>query len=52
MADQRLAHPANAPGDFYVDSSCMGCDVCRQLAPEYFGDCPGQASKAVVALQP
>ncbi len=31
---QRL--PENAPGDFFVDSSCIDCDTCRQLAPAVF----------------
>lgn len=28
--------PENAPGDFYVDRSCIDCDLCRQLAPATF----------------
>ncbi|MEW5852005.1 MAG: MBL fold metallo-hydrolase [Myxococcota bacterium] len=34
-ADHRL--PENVPGDFFVDSSCIDCDRCRQLAPGTFG---------------
>ena len=34
---------ANVAGEFYVDSSCIDCDTCRTLAPETFGDGPGQA---------
>lgn len=26
----------NAPGPFYVDRSCIDCDVCRTTAPEHF----------------
>jgi len=26
----------NAPGPFYVDSTCIDCDVCRDAAPENF----------------
>jgi glyoxylase-like metal-dependent hydrolase (beta-lactamase superfamily II)/ferredoxin len=33
----------NVPGEFYVDSSCIDCDTCRTLAPQTFGDAPGQA---------
>ncbi len=29
-------HPDNAPGDFFVDSTCIDCDQCRQLAPATF----------------
>jgi glyoxylase-like metal-dependent hydrolase (beta-lactamase superfamily II)/ferredoxin len=28
--------PDNAPGDFYVDSSCIDCDTCRRIAPSVF----------------
>lgn len=28
----------NVPGDFFVDSTCINCDTCRQLAPEIFED--------------
>jgi ferredoxin len=26
----------NAPGPFYVDSSCTDCDMCRGNAPQFF----------------
>lgn len=26
----------NAPGRYYVDSSCIDCDQCRVVAPEFF----------------
>lgn len=29
--------PENAAGLYYVDSSCIDCDQCRALAPEFFG---------------
>src|SRR5690348_2400983 len=57
---RRLAQ--NAPGDFYVDSSCIDCDACRQIAPavfrEYGGHSvvyrqpsdPGQLHRALMAL--
>ncbi len=28
----------NAPGDFFVDASCIDCDTCNWLAPEVFDD--------------
>ena len=28
--------PENASGRYYVDSSCIDCDQCRSLAPEFF----------------
>jgi glyoxylase-like metal-dependent hydrolase (beta-lactamase superfamily II)/ferredoxin len=34
----RLAErlPENAPGDFYVDRTCIDCSTCLQMAPEVF----------------
>ena len=29
--------PTNVPGSYYVDSTCIDCDQCRALAPEFFG---------------
>ncbi len=28
--------PDNAPGPYYVDSTCIDCDQCRVIAPEFF----------------
>ena len=28
--------PENAPGRYYVDSTCIDCDQCRAVAPEIF----------------
>ena len=36
MANLALRLPENIPGDFYVDSTCIDCDACRQIAPETF----------------
>jgi glyoxylase-like metal-dependent hydrolase (beta-lactamase superfamily II)/ferredoxin len=36
--------PENVPGDFFVDSSCIDCDACRQIAPEIFRDHGDQSS--------
>jgi ferredoxin len=38
MANLALRLPGNAPGDFFVDSTCIDCDACRQIAPETFSD--------------
>src|SRR5579883_948328 len=40
MADPRKQVPENIPGEFFVDTTCIDCDACRQLAPETFGDAP------------
>ena len=29
----------NAAGSYYVDSSCIDCDVCRDTAPDNFMRC-------------
>ena len=36
MADPDDRLPGNVPGKYYVDSSCIDCDVCRTTAPDNF----------------
>ena len=36
MADPTDKLADNVEGPFYVDSSCIDCDLCRQTAPENF----------------
>ena len=36
MADKNLKYPENVPGKFYVDNTCIDCDMCREIAPEFF----------------
>ena len=43
MANIKKSVPENVPGDFFVDSTCIDCDTCRQLAPAVFGEGPGHA---------
>jgi glyoxylase-like metal-dependent hydrolase (beta-lactamase superfamily II)/ferredoxin len=38
MALIKLRRAENVAGDFYVDSTCIDCDLCRQIAPETFAD--------------
>jgi glyoxylase-like metal-dependent hydrolase (beta-lactamase superfamily II)/ferredoxin len=38
MADRARAVTENVAGAFFVDSTCIDCDTCRQLAPATFGD--------------
>lgn len=38
MANVALRLPANVPGDFFVDSTCIDCDACRQIAPRTFAE--------------
>ena len=49
MADRAQKLPENVEGRFFVDSSCIDCDTCRQIAPATFGD-TGEFS--FVQLQP
>jgi len=41
--------PDNVPGDFFVDSTCIDCDACRQIAPGVFGQA---AETSFVHTQP
>ena len=45
--DKRLS--GNVAGDFFVDSTCIDCDTCRQLAPEVFTE---TSDASVVFRQP
>jgi glyoxylase-like metal-dependent hydrolase (beta-lactamase superfamily II)/ferredoxin len=38
MADPKKKVPENVEGEFFVDSTCIDCDTCRQLAPTVFED--------------
>jgi glyoxylase-like metal-dependent hydrolase (beta-lactamase superfamily II)/ferredoxin len=38
MADVRKKVLENVAGEFFVDSTCIDCDACRQLAPRTFAD--------------
>lgn len=37
MARPQRRLPENAPGEFYVDESCIDCATCRIVAPSVFG---------------
>lgn len=49
MAERALRVMENVDGPFFVDSSCIDCDTCRQLAPATFAD---QGSYSYVHSQP
>ena len=36
MPDQNNKAPGNVPGPYYVDETCIDCDLCRSNAPEFF----------------
>jgi ferredoxin len=62
VAQQSLRLAQNVPGDFFVDSTCIDCDACRQIAPAVFRDhseassvyhqptSPAEAQRALMAL--
>ncbi len=43
MANVKKRVAEDAAGDFFVDSTCIDCDTCRQLAPGVFAEGPGHA---------
>lgn len=44
MANRGRRLPENVDGDFFVDSTCIDCDACRQIAPATFRDHGDQSS--------
>jgi glyoxylase-like metal-dependent hydrolase (beta-lactamase superfamily II)/ferredoxin len=44
MALVELSLSENVPGDFFVDSSCIDCDLCRQIAPDTFSQAGEQSA--------
>jgi glyoxylase-like metal-dependent hydrolase (beta-lactamase superfamily II)/ferredoxin len=49
MANPKKRVPENVPGDFFVDSTCIDYDACRQIAPPVFGEA---AETSFVKAQP
>src|SRR5437660_11983176 len=49
MALPELRLAENVGGDFFVDSTCIDCDLCRQIAPETFSSFGDQS---IVYRQP
>jgi ferredoxin len=37
MPDRNNRTPGNVPGAYYVDDTCIDCDLCRDAAPDLFG---------------
>ena len=44
MARAALRIADNVDGDFFVDSTCIDCDACRQIAPTVFHDIGDQSA--------
>ncbi len=43
MASLAARLPDNAPGEFYVDRTCIDCDACRRIAPATFEEGDGHS---------
>jgi glyoxylase-like metal-dependent hydrolase (beta-lactamase superfamily II)/ferredoxin len=50
VANPSRRRPQNAPGDLFVDDTCISCDTCRQLAPATYGG--GEDDPSYIARQP
>jgi ferredoxin len=51
MADKDNKNEKNIGGAFYVDTTCIGCGMCHEIAPEFF-IMNGDAGLAYVSVQP
>ena len=51
MANKELRNPENAPGPFYVDDTCIDCDVCRTTSPQFYRR-EDEAGYSIVYRQP
>jgi len=49
VAERSKRLPENVEGSFFVDSTCIDCDTCRQIAPATFGEA---GDFSFVQLQP
>ena len=52
MANPKKRVPENVPGDFFVDSTCIDCDACRQIAPAACEECIHRALRAGSSATP
>jgi ferredoxin len=50
MATLEDKHPENVPGKYYVDSECIFCETCIEIAPGNFA--PQDDEFAYVKKQP
>jgi len=51
MADRTYRISTNAPGPYYVDDTCIDCDLCRNIAPSVFGRDDTRGT-SIIARQP
>ena len=36
MAEKHKRLPENIPGKYYIDSECINCGLCVEIAPKHF----------------
>ena len=51
MASYTDRLPENVPGRYYVDATCIDCDQCRSMAPDFFSRHP-DSGLSIVSRQP
>lgn len=51
MATSMERLPGNVAGAYYVDSTCIDCDQCRAIAPQFFSRCD-DCGLSIVHRQP
>ena len=51
MATSLERLPGNVAGAWYVDSTCIDCDQCRVMAPQFFSRCD-DSGLSIVHKQP
>lgn len=51
MADKNNKGAKNVAGKYYVDSECIGCAMCHEIAPDHFEIDPAEGI-AYVRAQP
>src|SRR5215813_5705283 len=49
MANLNRAYSDNIPGTFFVDDTCIDCDLCRQIAPTVYSE---ESDHSIVFHQP
>ncbi|MDB6080416.1 MAG: fd1 [Akkermansiaceae bacterium] len=51
MASRAEKNPRSVAGRYYVDQSCIDCDLCRETAPGVFARCD-ESGASYVSRQP
>jgi ferredoxin len=51
MADESQPVPQNVPGQFFVDNTCIYCELCTEIAPRHFAH-ESEMGWAYISLQP